>query len=176
MIIESFESLSEDIKRHAETINFNLHGPEETQYGFGWEPTITFWEENRRVHFYFDSSNQEGLNVEVAEIRPELKIKRGDRETNSLVKKTAIKTTDDAWIIVDNFLHQKCNFEELPAFLWTEDTNDVDKFIPHPPNRNNPANIVSLVDELEEKGEVWHPKQLKRLSHWKQWLRNLFNK
>ena len=35
MIIESFEGLSEDIKKRAEAINFNLHGPEEVQYGFG---------------------------------------------------------------------------------------------------------------------------------------------
>jgi len=176
MIIESFEYLSDDIKRRAESINFNLNGPEEIQYGFGWEPTITFWKENRRVHFYFDSFNQEGLNVEVAEIHPELKITRGSIETSSLVKKTVIKTTDEAWEIIDNFLRQKCDFEKLPVLSWAEDTTDVDKFIPHPPNRKNPANIVSLIDELKQKGEVWHPEQSKRQSRWKQWLKSWFNK
>ena len=176
MIIESFEGLSEDIKKRAEAINFNLHGPEEVQYGFEWEPTITFWEENRRVHFYFDSSNQEGLNVEVAEIHPGLKITRGSVETNSLVKKAIIKTTDEAWGIIDNFLRQKCDFEKLPVLSWTEDTTDVDKFIPHPPNSANPANIVSLIDKLEEVGEIWRPEQSKKQSSWKKWLQSWFNK
>ena len=176
MTIESFEELSAGIRSRAEAINFNLNGPEEIQYGFGWEPTITFWNENRRVHFYFGVSNQEGLNVEVAEIQPKLKIIRGSIETNSLVKRTAIKTTDEAWAIVDNFLCQRCNFEELPVFSWTEDTNDVDKFIPHPPNINNPGNIISLVDKLKQSGEVWHPKQHKGQSRWKRWLKSWFNK
>ena len=73
MIIEDFPILIEDIKRRAKSANFNLNGPEEIQYGFGWSPTITFWIENRRVHFYFDFFFEKGvLNVEVAEIHPEL--------------------------------------------------------------------------------------------------------
>jgi hypothetical protein len=176
MIIESFEGLSEDIKKRAEVINFNLHGPEEIQYGFGWEPTITFWDENRRVHFYFDSSNQEGLNVEVAEIQPRLKITRRSVKTNSLVKRAIIKTPDEAWEIIDNFLRQKCDFEKLPVLSWAEDTNDVDKFIPHPPNLGNPANMVSLVDKLEEIGEVWRPEKSKKQSPWKNRLKSWFNK
>jgi hypothetical protein len=45
----------------------------------------------------------------------------------------------------------------------------VDKFIHHPPNISNPANIVSLVDQLKEIGEVWDPSQKQPL--WKKWLK-----
>jgi hypothetical protein len=117
MIIEDFPILIEDIKRRAESANFNLNGPEEIQYGFGWSPTITFWIENRRVHFYFDLFENGVLNVVVAEIHPEPIMTRGKVEKNSLVKKTTIKTTDEAWKIIDSFLRQKCNFEELPYHL-----------------------------------------------------------
>lgn len=132
MLIESFPGLTEDIGRRAKAANLNLSGPEEIQYGFGWSPTITFWVDNRRVHFYFDLFEHGVLNVDVAEVHPELKITRGEVETNSLVKKTTIKTTNEAREIIDKFLRQKCDFEKLPVFSWTEDTTDVDKFIPHP--------------------------------------------
>ena len=176
MIVEDFPILIEDIKRRAESANFNLNGPQETEYGLGWSSTITFWIDNRRVHFYFDITEFGILNVEVAEVHPELKIIRGVVETNSLVKKTTIRTTDDAWEIIDNFLKQKCTFDNLPAFSWVEETTDVDKFIPHPPNQSNPANIVSLVDKLKKTGETWDPEKSQKQPFWKKWLKDLFAK
>jgi len=175
MIIEDFQSLIKDIKSRAETAKLNLNGPEEVEYGFGWSPTITFWVDNRRIHFYFDISEFGMLNVEVAEIHPELKIIRGLVETNSLVKKTTFKTTEEAWEIIENFLKQKCGFENLTAFSWMEETTDVDKFIPHPPNLINPANIVSFVDKLVKTGEVWGPEYSKKQHPWIKWLKSQFN-
>ncbi len=174
MIINHLGTLSQFLPKQATAIGFNLQGPAEIEYGFGWEPTTTFWFERRRVHFYFE--NPDGVTVEVAEIQPGRKIKRGELETDSVVQRAIIKTTEEAWDIVDCFLRQQCNFEDLPNHDWVVDALDHDKFIPHPPNTPNAGNIASLVTVMQQVGEPWHPPQLQKKQSWLQRLRDWFQR
>ena len=102
MIIDHYGTLSRFLLEKAAAINFNIQGPAETEYGFGWEPTVSFWFEHRRVHFYFDFGGR--MTVEVSEFKPDLKIKRGEVETDTLVKRATIKTTEEAWDIVECYV------------------------------------------------------------------------
>ena len=169
MIIDHYGTLSRFLLEKAAAINFNLQGPAEIEYGFGWEPTVSFWFEHRRVHFYFDFDGK--MTVEVSEVQPGLKIKRGEIETDSLVRRAVISTTEEAWDIVDRFLRQHCDFENLPKYDWIIDSLDHDKFIPHPPSAPNAGNITSLVTVMQQVGEPWHP-QLQKKQSWLQRLRN----
>src|ERR1044072_5114947 len=126
MLIDHLGTLSQFLLQQATVTNFNLHGPAEIEYGFGWEPTVSFWFENRRVHCYFDFDG--ALNIEVSEIQPGLKTRRGEIETDSLVRHTVIRTAEEAWDIVDCFLRQRCDFDHLPKHDWIVDTLDHDKF------------------------------------------------
>jgi len=145
MKIDDLDILASDILNRVTEKSFNIQGPADIEYGFGWEPTITFWSGLRRVHFYFDiNPYKEGLTVEVAEIQPGQKIRRGEIETNSNVMRGIITTSDEAWEIIEKFLDQQTSFEELLNRGWIVDTLDHDKFIPNPPDVSNPANIVEI--------------------------------
>ena len=172
MIIDHYGTLSRFLLEKAAAINFNIQGPAETEYGFGWEPTVSFWFEHRRVHFYFDFGGR--MTVEVSEFKPDLKIKRGEVETDTLVKRATIKTTEEAWDIVECFLRQQCDFEDLPNHNWIADALDHDKFIPHSPDVSNAGNIASLVQVMQQAGKSWHPTQEK--PSWLQRLRDWFRK
>jgi hypothetical protein len=183
------DNLVDEISNHllekAAAVSFDLRGPVETQYGFGWEPTVTFWSEDRRMHFYLDFGigsggttikRSDGVIVEVAEIQPDPGANSDAEETDSLVKRGMINTPDEAWNVVDCFLRQHCGFEELPDHSWKVDMYDHDKFIPHPPDMSNPANIVSLVETMKQVGEPWHPPRPSNIQLWLQRLSNWIRK
>lgn len=173
MIVDHLGTLSQFLLEQASATNFNLQGPAEVEYGFGWEPTVTFWSDDRRVHFYFERN---GMAAEVAEIQPGLKVQRGLVETNSFVQRTIIQTTGEAWNIVDCFLRQRCNFENLPSHHWIVDTLDHDKFIPHPPSAPHAGNIESLVKVMQQVGKPWHRPRLYKNQSWLQRIHDWFQK
>jgi hypothetical protein len=176
MQIDNLDGLASEISRRANENAIQIQGPAEIEYGFGWEPTITFWSGLRRVHFYFDIETYKDVTVEVAEIKPNQKIRRGKVDTNSEVMRGIITTFDDAWIIVEKFLSQDYNFESLPNYGWKTDSLDHDKFIPHPPSTLNGGNIASLVKVMQQVGEPWHPSQLWKSQSWLRRLRGWFQK
>jgi hypothetical protein len=176
MRIDDLDSLASDIARRASENAISIQGPAEIEYGFAWEPTITFWSGLRRVHFYFDVETYKDVTVEVAEIRPDQKIRRGNVDTNSKVLRGNITTLDEAWAIVEKFLSQEYDFESLPNYRWKTDSLDHDKFIPHPPSAPNAGNIAQLVNVMQQFGEPWPHPQLKKGSSWLQRLRDWFQK
>ena len=54
MDYKNLDILSRYIEDQATFANLDIQGPVEIEYGFGWEPTITYWLENRRIHFYLN--------------------------------------------------------------------------------------------------------------------------
>jgi hypothetical protein len=144
-----------ELLARATALNFPLEGPAETEYGYGWPGTLSLWFGNRRVHFYGQRGDHTLINVEAAEIFPGQRFQRGQVTTDSDVRLTRIQTTEEAWVIVDNFLRRGCSFDELPGDGWRSDSIDCDKFIPHPPNISHPANIVSLIKHPNAK--PWRP-------------------
>ncbi len=178
MQIDDLDVLASKILKLVNDSKLSIQGPVEIQYGFGWEPTITFWSELRRVHFYFDiETYKEGATVEVSEFKPNQIIRRPNNvDTNSEFMRGIVVTSDEAWIIVKKFLSEGCAFKDLPNHGWKIDSADHDKFIPHPPNAPNAGNIVSTVEVLKQIGEPWHPPQLKKNRSWFQLLKNWFQK
>ncbi len=154
MNIGDLDIMVTEILRRAEEATFALHGPAETEFGWGWEPTISFWSDSRRVHFYYGMGTYtQGVTVEVAEIQY-------DRETikaNSKVALTIVKAMDEAWDIIECFLRRKCAFKDLPKHEWKSEVPNHDKFIPHPPDRANPANIIGIIKNPNAK--PWKGKQ-----------------
>jgi hypothetical protein len=127
-------------------------GPVEIEYGFGWDPTITYWLGERRINFYYDIL-MKGDQGEVAEV--------ADR-TIDRVKRIRYNDSEAAWEIMRLFLIEQVDFDQLPGTVWVEDDLDHDKFIPHPPDKNNPANIVTFIDGMIESGATrWEPTEPK---------------
>lgn len=146
-MMHSLDNIEDEIVSRATQAHIDVRGPIETAYGYGWPPTITFWHGIRRIHYYFDlRGSTDGLTVEVAEI---------DTQTTVLIG--TVQSVDELWNIIDCFLHQQCTFDELPNYSWKRTSANVDKFIPHPPDLNNPANIAQL---LQQPGAtIWQPPQ-----------------
>jgi len=133
------------ILNRAEENGLKLEGPSETEYGFGWAPTSTFWIGDRRVHFYYDITGKHDA-IEVADVNL------------NQVQRAAINDPDIAWEIIYRFLGKHCKFEELPMLDWKSDNLDHDKFIPHPPSVSNPGNIAQFIDKIKSMGaEIWTP-------------------
>jgi len=137
------DHLSECLIRQAQTVGFDLQGPAEIEYGFGWEPTITFWHGDRRVHFYDELHGDHWyLAVEIA-----------DEGTEAAAQRAHIETIEQACDIVDRFLQQGCAPDDLSGYGFVADGLDHDKFIPHPPDTPNPANIVELIDRIKSQSK-----------------------
>lgn len=139
------DELERVIVNRARAIGFDLQGPVETAYGWGWSPTLTFWYGSRRVHYYYDSIYNEGMIIEAA--------------SPSKVLRGVAPTPETIWQVIDKFLHQQCSFEDLPDCGWRSDGLDHDKFIPTDLTTPNPANIVDVVNYLEKHGQRWEPPQ-----------------
>ncbi|MBN1121928.1 MAG: hypothetical protein JXJ17_12675 [Anaerolineae bacterium] len=132
-------------------------GAAETEYGYGWEPTISFWVGERRVHFY--ANPEGGIAVEVANMSPGFKTGRGV---------LAVTEIDEAWEILKLFLIDGASPEELPDHDWEFDRRMYDECIPHPPADPSMGNIASFVGAMKAAGaKEWKPSEemLKRASH-----------
>lgn len=117
-----------------------MQGPAETEYGFGWIPTVTIWRADRRVHVHHSFRGaaqgyirQDALTLEV-----------GFANGMQPASRTPITTVDAAWTAVEQFLIQGLLPEAIGG-EWVSDTYDCNKFIPHPPDRLTSANIASLL-------------------------------
>lgn len=71
-------------------------------------------------------------------------------KTHSEVRCCTRRNDGHAWAIAKQFLVEGCSFEELPQPDWTEVSTDHDKFIPHPPDKENLGNIAQLVDKMRQ--------------------------
>jgi hypothetical protein len=152
----SLDALSNFIVQQSKAAGFVVHGPVETEYGWGWSETISFWNGNRRVHFYYNlhsvKDEKYGVNfqtdndltVEVAEIDG----------LDTPTRRGILSTLESAWQIVYSFLCQNMSVTELPDYQWKFDNLDHDKFIPHPPNADNPGNIAQVTAQMNKR---WHP-------------------
>lgn len=141
------------VMRKAKEKDMGIEGPYETQYGWGWMPTDSIWKGERRIHFYIHSFEDRTLCMEIAD----LKLKRARR---FLIGKPGEQNNKVAWWVTCEFLGKQCEWEDLDGLDWTEDNLDHDKFIPHPPNVDNPANIVSLIEMMKKAGaKEWKPNE-----------------
>ena len=108
-----------------------IKGPFETAYGFGFDPTITYWVEARRVHLHEDLHG--AFCMEVA-----------DRSTKT-VRRCFTQDISKIRATMEAFLVHGRPPGELPDTAWLEDGQDHDKFIPNPPNLSHPGNIASFL-------------------------------
>jgi hypothetical protein len=104
--------------------------------GLGWDPTITFWRCDRRVHFYCGVLLDVPLGavaVEVAKVGPPREVFLGQ-----------VGALDEAWDILETFLYEEKAVQELPEARWRLVEHSHDRHIPHPPDSNPAANIARL--------------------------------
>jgi hypothetical protein len=127
-----------------------LQGPAETEYGFGWIPTVTIWHGERRVHFHYGF-----FGTERGAYRKDiLSLEVGFADATKPASRTPISTVDEAWEVVEKFLIQEVAPEDTNR-EWISDDRDCNKSIRHPPNTYNPANIVSMLSRGN--WTPWHP-------------------
>lgn len=124
MDIESLDDLGTELRKRIDAVHFAIQGPQHFEWGYGWSPNITFWTEDRRVHFFFESM-QGGIHVivECAEVNPR----------KAVVSR--VETPDDAFLILSQFLRKRCAFEDLPGDEWLSDVPTHDEQVPHPPDK-----------------------------------------
>jgi hypothetical protein len=134
----------EDLARMIEErfLGRKFDGPVETQYGYGWSPTITYWSGPRRVHFYNKIDDWDRLIVELAEWKATWKPLR------------AIVPNDDAAcrVLQEYLVENRSPESPLQGLEPVSSKGDHDSSIPHPPNRPNPANICEFVAAAAAQG------------------------
>lgn len=134
------------ILEKAKNANIELEGPADTEYGWGWCPTTSFWVGERRVHLSCELFGQHRNFVEIA-----------DRSVKR-VQRAYVDNDEIQWEIIRLFLGEQCAFEDLPQLDWVSDNLDIDKFIPHPPSVPFPGNIASLIKDMKDAGaQPWAP-------------------
>jgi hypothetical protein len=157
----SDEALIAFIRDYTQARSITLHGPAEIEYGWGWEPTLSFWSDSRRMHLYGDMAYyKQGLTVELAEVGPPKTVRCIElNEPEALAE------------LIDLFFRQNLALAAMTNLAWRSPCGDHDKFIPHPPNGANPANIVELVKH----GQPWQPAKEAPApsSRFVQWFRKL---
>jgi hypothetical protein len=142
--------LAIELIQRAKEQGIELLGPAETEYGFGWIPTVTIWHGERRVHFHYGF-----LATEAADNREDvLTLEVGFEDATKPVSRTPITTFDEAWDVVEKILIQGLTPQDINR-QWLSDSRDCNKSIPHPPNTYDPANIVSLLSRGN--WTPWHP-------------------
>ena len=105
----TLKTIVDEVIRRTQALENCAVRVEHVEHGYGWEPTVAFNNEDRRVHFYFDFYSQDRLTAEVSCLNG-----RSDA-----VRRTPISTTEEAWIIIHSFLCQQCALEDLPMnFQW----------------------------------------------------------
>lgn len=155
------ETCSEGLADFVSTSNPQILGPYEIQYGYGWAPSISYWIGKRRVHLYHDvcvEIKPEPFAVEIADITD---------EKNPFVRRSYVTSIDRVQNIMKRFLCQNVSFDEFSGDDWISDNLDSDKFIPDPPDRDNPANFVGWVspsNQSEKQMQIHKPKPW-----WKIW-------
>lgn len=124
MEIDSLDDLGADLRKRIDAAHFAIQGPQHFEWGYGWSPNITFWTDDRRVHFFFESiQGRVYVIVECAEVSPR----------KAVVSR--IETADDAFLILSQFLRKRCAFEDLPGDEWLSDVPTHDEQVPHPPDK-----------------------------------------
>ena len=134
------EELADLVVKYAREQNWQLQKPVLTLYGWGWIPTITFWNGMRRVHVYDNIQGSfrdgelwvdgvDGWFVELAD-RSETKL------APPTIQQCLVRTPEEVWHIVSTFLGEEDSVSKLDLFEWTVDTAGVEYHIPHPPNEN----------------------------------------
>jgi hypothetical protein len=142
------------IMEKAKEASITLEGPADTEHGWGWCPTTSFWSGERRVHLYgrfiFDESGNRVIGMkDVVEV--------SDR---SIPRAQRLYLSDEeaTWDIIRLFVGEQCAFDALPGTGWISDNLDYDKFIPHPPNNAYPGSIGPLIDDMKAAGATpWQP-------------------
>jgi predicted enzyme related to lactoylglutathione lyase len=123
MYVDNLEDLGAFIVEQAKNGHFNLGGPASFDWGYDGGTNISFWHEDRRVHFYFQGmQGRIYILAEAAEVGPPKKV---------LISR--IQSEHEAWEIVAKFLRSRCAFEDLPGDEWVSDAKMTDDRIPHPP-------------------------------------------
>jgi hypothetical protein len=141
------DTCSEGIADFLSTSNPQILGPHEIQYGYGWSPSISYWIGKRRVHLYHDMCVEikpEPLAVEIADITD---------EENPFVRRSYVNSIERMQDIMERFLCKNVSVDEFSGDDWISNDLDSDKFIPDPPDGNNPANFaywVSPSDRAEK--------------------------
>jgi hypothetical protein len=148
--------LATEIIEKAKDQGIQLQGPAETEYEYGWIPTVTIWHNERRVHFHYSFSGGTKLSDKRTDV---LTLEVEFSDDRQLPARTPIRTFEDSWDVVQKFLIQGLMVSEIPR-EWVSDTSDVNKFIPHPPSTFNPANIVSVLSQGN--WTPWHPPEKKK--------------
>ncbi|HSJ02753.1 MAG: hypothetical protein ACAI34_09730 [Verrucomicrobium sp.] len=112
--------------------NPDIQGPHETAYGMGFRPTLSFWRGPRRFHLY---DGEEGsVAIELADRRVQMVLQRHTRNAGEIRQ------------LFQLYLVEEHHLDDLTHLSWTANVADQDKFIPHPPNTEHPANFAPLLE------------------------------
>lgn len=124
MQIESLADLAADLEKRIAESGWRIKGPKEFEWGYVRAANITFWTADRRVHFYFEGVHGRiYVIVECAEVGPPRRAVVG-----------RIQDSDEAFLILSQFLRKGCDFADLPGDEWLSDVPMHDEAIPHPPD------------------------------------------
>src|SRR4051794_39982064 len=86
--------LATEIIQKAKDQGIELQGPAETEYGYGWIPTVTIWRSERRVHFHYSFSRGTKLSDRQNDV---LSLEIGFSDDRQPASRTPIRTFDEAW-------------------------------------------------------------------------------
>ena len=127
-----------------------LPPPADIEYGFGWDPTLSFWHAQRRIHLYWHwpYNDDDGLTVEVAEQGSDHPVLLG-----------MVYSYEELFDLIVKFLKSRCSFADLPDCGWKTSDLAHDKFIPHPPDQAGFAsgNIAAFVEHAQIHGKPGQP-------------------
>lgn len=147
------DDIAQNVMNLAQQHKLVLQGPAIIEYGFGWEPTATFWLATRRIHLYWywpvtEGEKDDGLTVEVAETSQPDAVLLG-----------RVQTYDELWRVFERYFHELCSLDQLPDCQWKYDSGNHDKNIPHPPHiaGANSGNVATFIEQMKVHGKRWQP-------------------
>ncbi len=117
------EEIKEYLVQFINETNGKIKGPYGTSYGFGFMPTISYWNSTKVVHFYLDE-NDDG------DIRLYIELNELDKKSIS-VRATARYIHQLEQVLTD-FLIKGKTHNEIEYLTWINDGISQGDSIPHP--------------------------------------------
>lgn len=147
MKANSLDALGDLVKN----LDPRICGPRAIEYGFGFDPTLTFWIGNRRLHLYWGWKPTQMKSEGAAPPRPYeppvVEVAQwAQREADTVVRRCYICEEAELEDIAQRFLCGGVPVVELSGYRWLNDGLDHDKFIPHPPDVPIPGYIADWFD------------------------------
>jgi hypothetical protein len=125
-----------------------ISGPRAIAFGIGWDPTLTFWANDRRLHLYFRRARG-CLAVWHLFRRPPLVAEVSvwsAVEAERRTRQGTIRCEEDLVRVAAEHLRDSLPLDHLGGSDWAGGGFPHDPHIPHPPGDPIPGNISDLFD------------------------------